>query len=177
MFLIAVVALAACRPSADRAAAERSTGAQRADVTDGTGAGTPSRRRGDPIVKGAKPVVPDNAVVPGPGLSPPTNIPRPFRGRWGLVPADCTSTRGDAKGLLVIDDARLTFYEAKGTLGRILLVPSPTQFDASFGFSGEGQTWDRIERLELVEGNLHRRTDPDPAGEPAVDLTYQRCPA
>ena len=29
-------------------------------------------------------------------------IPAALRGRWGMTPADCTSTRGDAKGLLEI---------------------------------------------------------------------------
>src|SRR4051812_2684079 len=33
------------------------------------------------------------------GTPAQTEIPTAIRGRWGLVPADCTSTRGDAKGL------------------------------------------------------------------------------
>src|ERR671912_3002240 len=31
-----------------------------------------------------------------------TSIPTQYHGRWGMVPADCTSTRGDAKGLIDI---------------------------------------------------------------------------
>src|SRR5436190_24401153 len=27
-------------------------------------------------------------------------IPEQYRGRWGMVPADCTSTKGDAQGLI-----------------------------------------------------------------------------
>ena len=52
------------------------------------------------------------ATQAGSGASPaklPTLIPEQFLGRWGLVKADCTSTKGDAKGLLTISDARLTF--------------------------------------------------------------------
>ena len=34
---------------------------------------------------------------------PLTVIPAAFHGRWGMVPADCTSTRGDNKGLITVD--------------------------------------------------------------------------
>src|SRR5688500_4994135 len=34
--------------------------------------------------------------------SGPVAIPAAFHGRWGMVPADCTSTKGDAKGLITI---------------------------------------------------------------------------
>src|SRR5688572_30753552 len=41
------------------------------------------------------------------GAAEPVNdaastIPASLHGRWGLTPADCTSTRGDAKGLLIV---------------------------------------------------------------------------
>ena len=103
-------------------------------------------------------------------------IPAAFRGRWGLTPADCTSTRGDAKGLLTIGDARLTFYESKGTPVRPMGATA-TSFDARYSFIGEGQTWKRTERLKLVNDRLQRRTDAEPGQEPPVNLTYQRCGA
>ena len=104
----------------------------------------------------------------------PTSIPARFHGRWGINKADCTSTRGDNKGLLTINDARLTFYEAKGTLDKVLGATA-TSFDASYGFSGEGQSWDRVERLTRTAEKLRRRTDAAAGQEPPVDLTYTRC--
>ena len=101
-------------------------------------------------------------------------IPTAFRGRWGLAPADCTSTKGDAKGLLTIADTRLTFYESKGTFVK-MLGATATSFDARYSFMGEGQTWKRTERLKLVDGKLQRRTDAEPGQEPPVNLTYSRC--
>jgi hypothetical protein len=104
----------------------------------------------------------------------PTLIPDRFHGRWGLTKADCTSTRGDAKGLLTIDDARLTFYESKGMLDHVLAA-TDTSFDANYGFSGEGQNWERVERLKMVNANLNRRTDAQAGQEPPVNLTYMPC--
>ena len=100
----------------------------------------------------------------------PTHIPEKFWGRWGLVPADCTSTRGDAKGLLRIDDNRLYFYESKATLDRIIAA-TPTRFEANYGFAGEGQEWTAEQVLEL-NGNRLRRIG---RGDQPVDLTYERC--
>ena len=104
----------------------------------------------------------------------PTQVPDQFHGRWGLTKADCTSTKGDAKGLLTINDTRLTFFESRGTLDKVLGATA-TSFDASYAFSGEGQTWQRVERFKLVNAKLNRRTDAQAGQEPPVDLTYQRC--
>ena len=121
--------------------------------------------------------VDDNAAAPANQAAPaslPTHIPEQFQGRWGLNAADCTPTRGDAKGLLTISDARLTFYESKGTLDKVLGATA-NSFDASYGFIGEGQTWQRVERLTRTNGKLQRRTDAAPGQEPPVNLTYTRC--
>ena len=40
-----------------------------------------------------------------------------LQGNWGMVPADCTSTRGDNKGLLRITATTLQFYESLGAAG------------------------------------------------------------
>src|SRR3546814_15417418 len=47
------------------------------------------------------------------------SIPESLRGRWGLVPTDCTSTQGDAKGLLTVSGDTLTFYESAEDHGTI----------------------------------------------------------
>ena len=106
----------------------------------------------------------------------PAQIPAQYRGRWGLVPADCTSTRGDAKGLLTISAARLAFYESRGTLDKVLGATA-NSFDGRYKFSGEGQSWMRTERLTLVDGQLQRRTDAEAGQEPPLNLTYKRCTA
>ena len=67
-----------------------------------------------------------------------TLIPTAFRGRWGLSPADCTSTKGDAKGLLTIADTRLTFYESKGTFVK-MLGATATSFDARYSFMAKAR--------------------------------------
>src|SRR5262245_39146835 len=46
-------------------------------------------------------------------------IPAAFQGRWGMVPADCTSTAGDAKGLIIVDEDSIEFFESQGTLTKV----------------------------------------------------------
>ena len=46
-------------------------------------------------------------------------IPAAFHGRWGMVPADCTSTRGDDKGLITVDANSIKFYESRATLAKV----------------------------------------------------------
>lgn len=69
-----------------------------------------------------------------------SEIPEAIRGRWGLVPADCTSKMGDAKGLLDISADRLKFYESVAKLGEIKEA-GESRIRATFAYSGEGQSW------------------------------------
>lgn len=98
-----------------------------------------------------------------------TKIPEGLHGRWGLVPADCTSKLGDAKGLLIVGADTLTFYESRARLARIA-VATPARLAGEFAFSGEGQTWTKTETLELKDGALVRSE----AGLPQP-LRYSRC--
>ena len=106
---------------------------------------------------------------------PEFGIPVAVQGRWGLVPADCTSTRGDAKGLMIVSATTLTFYESRGTLKQIA-EQSDTRLRANFAFSGEGMTWTRDELLDVQGGGktLVRRE----YGEEAAPgpFKYARCP-
>lgn len=89
----------------------------------------------------------------------PQTIPVAAQGRWGLVAADCTSTRGDAKGLLVIGSTSLKFYESVGQLGAIK-ERSDTSLRAGFAFSGEGMNWSREETLDVQDaGNTMIRRE------------------
>ena len=104
----------------------------------------------------------------------PAEIPAAIRGRWGLVPGDCTSTRGDAKGLLVIDATTLKFYESVGTL-RAATEATTTRIRASFEFEGEGMTWQRDEALDVQDdgATLIRREYGDDATP--GPFRYTRC--
>jgi hypothetical protein len=104
----------------------------------------------------------------------PTAIPAAFHGRWGLVPADCTSTRGDAKGLLTVTGGKLEFYESVGTLDTIMDA-EPTRVRAEFDFEGEGMTWEREIVLEVQDGGatlIRREYGDDAAPGP---FRYARC--
>ena len=119
---------------------------------------------------------PTSSTSPSPGPSQAQTIPAAIQGRWGLVPADCTSTRGDAKGLLTISPTTLSFYESRGMIGAIK-VRKETGLRAEFAFSGEGMTWTRDEVLDIQDGgkSLVRRE----YGEDALPgpFRYARCAA
>lgn len=117
-----------------------------------------------------------NSAVPIPAKTDgaePTSvsdaIPSVLSGRWGLTPGDCTSTRGDAKGLLIVSPDGLRFYEAVARpAGNIR--SSESSFSADFDFSGEGQSWKKFETLRL-QGDKLVRTE----GNPMASYTYVRC--
>lgn len=140
----------------------------------------------DPVADnatGANLPVPANEPEPTPLGGPPDNttdstvaptstaalIPAALQGRWGLTPGDCTSTRGDAKGLLVVSSNEMRFYESRA-------VPSPgaqadkTSINGNFDFTGEGQSWTKFETLELQKDKLVRTES-----NPAASYTYAKC--
>ena len=125
---------------------------------------------------GSAPEQQNAAVVADAGTVAPAaavdgNIPASFQGRWGLVPADCTSTNGDNKGLMTVEPDRLTFYESRATITK-LDVRSPTELRAALAFTGEGQTWTQEMPLVLEDGGtvLTRIAD-------GQTLRYTRCGA
>lgn len=111
--------------------------------------------------------VPD---APGPDGAGAATIPDAALGRWGLVPADCTSTRGDAKGLLVVGPTRLDFYESRAVI-RDVEERSPSRIVGTFAFTGEGVEWTRRIALEVEDGGktLVRRE----LGEDAAPGAYE----
>lgn len=104
----------------------------------------------------------------------PTEIPAAMLGRWGLVAADCTSTMGDAKGLLEISPTTLKFYESRGTLGTVT-EGDDDEIRATFAFTGEGMEWQREMELEL--DNDGKTLVREEFGTDAVpgELRYSRC--
>lgn len=100
-------------------------------------------------------------------------IPASLHGRWGLVPADCTSSAGDAKGLLTISENRLRFYESVAELETVQSVTA-NSIEGKFAFSGEGQEWMLDVSLSTVDGQKLVRRDTGPDAMP-TPLTYTRC--
>ena len=130
--------------------------------------GLPTLNTAAPSPTGAPPA---NAVTTPakPGAGAAAAIPAALQGRWGLTPRDCTSTLGDAKGLLIVNPTELRFYESRA-------IPAPgvqtsaDSINGNFAFTGEGQEWDKYETLTLQKGKLIR-TERDPV----ASFTYVRC--
>lgn len=155
----ATLALAACGGPADDTATDAEPAETPMPVEPGSGIGD-----------GAPPLEVD-ASSPD---SAANSIPIAIRGRWGLVPADCTSTSGDAKGLIEVSKRQIRFYESVGTLGEIK-ARAPGSIRANWSFVGEGMEWSREMALTVQNGGnkLERRE----YGEDAMQgvLTYTRC--
>jgi hypothetical protein len=151
----------------------------------------PACGKSDPVADNAG----NSAVLPAPaeanvsdpsGAPPPANssaaaepgtdptaaaaaIPAFLHGRWGLTPGDCTSTRGDNKGLLAVGRDSLRFYESRAVpVGHV--NTSPDSFSAEFAFSGEGMEWKKYQTLEL-QGDKLVRTE----SNPTTSYTYAKC--
>ena len=103
-----------------------------------------------------------------------SEIPQLLRGRWGLVPGDCTSARGDAKGMMRVSADKLEFYEAVAKLGPVKEVDK-NSISAAFDFLGEGENW--IQEVALStsdDGKTLKREDTGPQAQPNP-LTYTKC--
>ncbi len=113
--------------------------------------------------------VPSNGSSEVSAFPDSVTIPAFLHGRWGLTPADCTSTRGDAKGLLVISADQMKFYESVGKPAGALEI-SPESASGDFGFTGEGMNWKKYQALEVQNGKLVRTES-----SPMASFTYARC--
>lgn len=96
-------------------------------------------------------------------------IPASLYGRWGLTPGDCTSNRGDTKGLLIVSADSLKFYESQGKPAGELKT-SAKSASGDFAFTGEGMNWTKFEVLELQSGKLVRTES-----SPMKSFAYARC--
>jgi hypothetical protein len=109
-----------------------------------------------------------NQKAPAPAPPDPgAIIPAQYQGRWGMVRADCTSTRGDAKGLITIGDTSIKFYESTATLTEQRPAKA-TSFSGLFAFRGEGQSWEKVMTFTRT-GDLLERADAEGR------FTYRRC--
>ena len=102
-----------------------------------------------------------------PNPTPGDVIPERYQGRWGMTAADCSSTRGDAKGLITIGDTRIRFYESTATLTERRPAIA-TSFSGLFAFRGEGQAWEKVMTFTRTGDRLER-------AEEGGRFTYRRC--
>lgn len=126
------------------------------------------------IGDGATPLPAPGEDAGEPSPAPQGAIPMALQGRWGMVPADCTSTRGDAKGLLTVGPRTLTFYESVGRLDAAK-ERSENRLRADYAFTGEGMSWTRDVTLSVSE-DAKTLTRLDRGGDqPGGPFTYTRC--
>src|SRR5215203_3426999 len=103
--LLLALALAGCRQGPDENLAIDESNSLNADVET-----LPADESSLNNVAAGDAAVPARPPAPGQPA-----IPAQYYGRWGMAPADCTSTRGDAKGLIGIGGRTIKFYEAIAT--------------------------------------------------------------
>ena len=131
------------------------------------------------VTPAATPAPVESEPTPTPTPSPTATIvvgeiPAAITGRWGMVPKDCTSTLGDAKGLLVISPKQLKFYEAVAKLGAVK-EQTADSIRATYAFSGEGQSWTLDVALAVRnDGKTLVRRDTGKDALPGPQ-TYTRC--
>jgi len=162
--LAAAVALSACENSGPVAPdAGNATALPSVDNVAGGRDGVPSADGAAPAnaAKGTSPAAAGASALP--------LIPVALHGRWGMTPGDCTSTRGDAKGLLLVSSDGLRFYESRATPARNVET-SEDSFSADFNFSGEGQSWSKYQALTLDDDRLVRTES-----SPMASFIYARC--
>lgn len=157
------VALGACQRSNDDAniAIDNGVNAAAADV-ETLPPSEEASDASDSIVNGLNQA--DDAGSEDPNLA---FFPAQYRGRWGLVAADCTSTRGDAKGLITIGDTTVKFYESLARLKQQRPAIA-TSFSGQFAFTGEGQSWEKVMTFTRT-GDTLKRADSEGS------FTYTRC--
>lgn len=161
ILLTATLILAACNKSDPVAeGAENTAGLPSVDNVAGAKDGIPS-------ADGSAPA--DVATQPAKATSPAASIPAALHGRWGMTPADCTSTKGDAKGLLLVKGDGLTFFESRAVPARNVSA-SNDSIGADFDFTGEGQSWTKFETLQITKDKLVRTES-----SPMASFTYARC--
>ena len=102
-----------------------------------------------------------------PGTPEASMIPGQYRGRWGMVAADCDKSRSDAKGAITIGEKTIRFYEATATL-KEQRPAIATSFAGLFAFAGEGQSWEKVMTFTRTGDTLKR-------AEETGTFTYKRC--
>ena len=113
---------------------------------------------------------PHSQTLPARPLPLPAKvIPAVLHGRWGLSPADCTLTKSNAKGLLVVTSGGLDFTESRAVPAADAETDG-NSIGGNFAFTGEGQSWIRYESLKL-DNRVLIRTETNPT----ASFSYAKC--
>lgn len=123
-----------------------------------------------PSEQGGAPAETNEANAPANPDEPATGvavIPAQYRGRWGMTANDCDPRRSDNKGLIMIAERTIRFYESTATL-KEQRPAIATSFSGTFGFTGEGQRWEKAVTLTRT-GKVLKRADDEGS------FTYNRC--
>jgi hypothetical protein len=112
---------------------------------------------------------PAGATAGGEAPAATAAIPAALHGRWGLTPRDCTSSLGDAKGLLIVNGNELRFYESRAVPAGDAQADS-NSISGTFNFTGEGQSWTKFQSLQLQKDDLVRTET-----NPTASFTYAKC--
>jgi hypothetical protein len=131
-------------------------------------AGLPDINAAAPTATG-EPHVKTAPATAAPARAPSVKIPAALQGRWGLTPADCTTSLGDAKGLLVINSDELRFYESRAVPSADVAADA-SSISGTFAFTGEGQQWNKYEALKVDKKALVRTEM-----NPTASFTYAKC--
>lgn len=169
----ALVALTACQqPTEENVAADGNNFAASSDIErlPPSEAGGPAGEldSGSDAAEGLDETDDTGSELPSPPDTPESRmIPSQYRGRWGMVAADCDINRSDAKGAITIGERAIVFYESRA----MLKEPRPaiaTSFSGLFAFTGEGQKWEEVMTFTRSGDTLTRADN-------KVRITYMRC--
>ena len=175
------LALAACQQPADDSNIAIDNGVNAAEAAAADVETLPPSETSVPPTSSNAGAAPLNEADDGGSEDPKQAFfPAQYRGRWGLVPADCTSTRGDAKGLITITADAIRFYESVARPAALTSV-GERRLDGNYAATGEGQSWTLLQRLELdADGKTLTRTVDEGDSAPSSGgnrFVYTRCPA
>lgn len=113
---------------------------------------------------------PHGPTTPAKGhQSPSIAIPASLAGRWGLAPRDCSAAASAAKGLLVITQNGLGFFESHAVPASEVGA-DPSSISGNFAFTGEGRSWTKYEALKVEHGRLIRTEI-----NPSASFSYAKC--
>ena len=101
--------------------------------------------------------------------TPAAAIPASLQGRWGLTPAACTTSRPDAKGLLIVTAGDLQFHESRA-VPAMDVGSDASSISGKFAFTGEGRSWTKYEALKARNHTLVRTEM-----NPTASFTYAKC--
>lgn len=103
-----------------------------------------------------------------------SEIPVALRGRWGLVPRDCTDNMGAEKGLLTIGATEMKFYESVAKLSSVNAA-TPSSISGTFAYDGEGMQWNRKVTFSSNDGGKTLTFEEFGDDAPAGPRIYTKC--